>query len=433
MERLAPLVDLPAETLVKYLAGTVGVALFGSAVAFALIPSPPKIGVYSQPNKWYYLKYWTFFLLLKVRQWQNSRSAKGERGDAGFGKRSRNSVEDMDKIQELPKEHPKAVDAVYFNGASKDGCYFVGATARRHDNLIQTLLYIRFPDFGLLELPSLPDTCLLGEKPLSYAAGGLHIEVVEPMKRWRLSFKGLMRLIRCDGSRQEVPVSFRLDWLAYTPHFDFDTDLHQSILCDAIAREVWSRERFEDLKLAHQTHYEQFGEISGSVDIGGYGERRLQVQGVRDHSYGNLRDWGDLHRYAIQYLHLDDGKAICIGSICMPRTMTRLIIGYVFHPNGQLERVKSCDINLHELGEDGNDPTNFVINFTAGNTKYHLEGLVLDRPIFYMGWDWESRIHERMCTYKVNNVPGWGISEWCYRNHTGRPNTFKPKPDEPDA
>lgn len=37
----------------------------------------------------------------------------------------------------------QAVDAVYFNGGSKDGCYFVGATARRHDNLIQTLLYIR--------------------------------------------------------------------------------------------------------------------------------------------------------------------------------------------------------------------------------------------------------------------------------------------------
>lgn len=107
MEWLAALVDLPAETLVKYLAGTVGVALFGSAVAFALIPSPPKIGVYSQPNKWYYLKYWTFFLLLKVRQRQNSRRAKGETGDAGYGKRSRNSVEDMDRIQELPKEHPK--------------------------------------------------------------------------------------------------------------------------------------------------------------------------------------------------------------------------------------------------------------------------------------------------------------------------------------
>ena len=37
----------------------------------------------------------------------------------------------------------KAVDAVYFNGANKEGYFFVGATARRHEKLTQTLLYIR--------------------------------------------------------------------------------------------------------------------------------------------------------------------------------------------------------------------------------------------------------------------------------------------------
>jgi len=32
---------------------------------------------------------------------------------------------------------------VYFNGASASGQYFVAATARRHNGLVQTLLYIR--------------------------------------------------------------------------------------------------------------------------------------------------------------------------------------------------------------------------------------------------------------------------------------------------
>lgn len=48
----------------------------------------------------------------------------------------------------------------------------------------------------------------------------------------------------------------------------------------------------------------------------------------------------------------------------------RLIIGYVFHPNGQMDCVKSCDLHLHTMGEDGNDPTNFAINFTAGNVLW---------------------------------------------------------------
>ena len=41
---------------------------------------------------------------------------------------------------------------------------------------------------------------------------------------------------------------------------------------------------------------------------------------------------------------------------------------------------------------------------------------VLDRPKFYMGYEWEARIHERMVMYDVNGVKGWGISEWDYRS-----------------
>ena len=39
---------------------------------------------------------------------------------------------------------------------------------------------------------------------------------------------------------------------------------------------------------AHQTHYEQFGEISGVVHVDGYPDQQIKVQGVRDHSYGNF-------------------------------------------------------------------------------------------------------------------------------------------------
>ena len=37
---------------------------------------------------------------------------------------------------------------------------------------------------------------------------------------------------------------------------------------------------------AHQTHYEQFGKLSGIVNIEEFGQLELNVIGVRDHSYG---------------------------------------------------------------------------------------------------------------------------------------------------
>ena len=53
-----------------------------------------------------------------------------------------------------------------------------------------------------------------------------------------------------------------------------------------------------------------------------------------------------------------------------------------------------------------------------GETHYNLKGEVLDRPVFYMGEDWEAHIVERMCKFTVNGMSGWGISEWDYRSVT---------------
>ena len=53
----------------------------------------------------------------------------------------------------------------------------------------------------------------------------------------------------------------------------------------------------------------------------------------------------------------------------------------------------------------------------AGGVKYCMDIHVLGRPVFYMGQERESRIHERMCKYTVNDSAiGYGISEWCYRS-----------------
>lgn len=37
-------------------------------------------------------------------------------------------------------------------------------------------------------------------------------------------------------------------------------------------------------------------------------------------------------------------------------------------------------------------------------------------PHFYISKDWESKIYEGLCNFKVNGVDGWGATEWLYRN-----------------
>jgi len=50
------------------------------------------------------------------------------------------------------------------------------------------------------------------------------------------------------------------------------------------------------------------------------------------------------------------------GCICT----FRLIVGYVFDPDGSMHPINSCDLELDSVGEDGNDPVSYKLNFTTG-------------------------------------------------------------------
>ncbi|XP_005108219.1 uncharacterized protein LOC101853644 [Aplysia californica] len=378
--------------------------------------------IYTQPSFHYPIKYWIFRLVLWTRKiCQNQlrlRRQQASSSDAGYGVKSRNSPEEMDKLQELPQDMPKAVDAVYINGGNSEGVFMVTATARRQDNFVQTVLYLRIPSIGLLEMPTLPDTWLQDTASRSgFSGGGLTLTPISPMESWSITFDGTMRIAETGKS---VKVDFNLIWKAYTKCFDFDTDLHPHVMADGIARETWSREYFDTLKRAHQTHYEQFGEVSGILHIDGHPDQRIRVQGVRDHSYGNIRDWKYFHRYALNYAHLEDGSALCVGAICMPMSLSRLVVGYFFHPDGSMDAVSETDFEFYNWGEDGQPPEKLSLKFTAGGQKYDLTCEVIQCPIFYMGEDWDARIFERFCNYTVNGIRGWGISEWDYRNYDGK-------------
>ena len=50
---------------------------------------------------------------------------------------------------------------------------------------------------------------------------------------------------------------------------------------------------------------------------------------------------------------------------------------------------------------------------------------ILDHVDIYMGWKWEARLEERFASYVMDGLtPGWGVSEWNYRHHGGRPTNY---------
>lgn len=69
----------------------------------------------------------------------------------------------------------KAIDAVYFQGANKDGVYFVAATARRPHRVINGFVFLKVRYTRISSFYFVPDDLLLGWQSIRQkldAAGG---------------------------------------------------------------------------------------------------------------------------------------------------------------------------------------------------------------------------------------------------------------------
>lgn len=72
----------------------------------------------------------------------------------------------------------------------------------------------------------------------------------------------------------------------------------------------------------HQTHYEQHGDLHGQLIINGEA-LSMHLNGVRDHSYGEKREWKNFYRYILHFITLEDGTRISAGIVCAPLAFTR--------------------------------------------------------------------------------------------------------------
>ncbi|XP_041987767.1 uncharacterized protein LOC121739387 [Aricia agestis] len=381
----------------------------------------PLLGVYSQPGKWYYLKYVVFACIYYYRKYSRKNSAAGADGSAGQGVKAIVNPADMDRPQPL-SDDPKAFDAVFFISATEQqddkGAYVIAGCERRAMGMCNGLFYIGLPGKGLLCSKKIPDTVLFGAQIGEFGAEGLKITPVEPMKTWTVAYKGQMWYQ--NNPDKLVDVEFSGEWTASGKYFDYDTDLHPPAIIRSIAREPWTRKYFEGLRTAHQSHYEQFGNMKCKFTIDNE-DFQLTLPAFRDHSFGNRRDWSLMHRYIFHHIFLQNGVNISVGLICQPSTASRMEAGVVKLPSGEMVPVEWLEMELYQLGEGGTPPKDYAFRMKAGDEVYTVQVLVEYESIHYVSDEWEARMVERFCKFIVNGVPGRGVNEFHYRHTDGRP------------
>lgn len=403
--------------------------LLASIVYWLLAPSPqPLFGVYQQQNRWYWLKRAAFAVMFWLRARKKKgmfsqsestgRKEEGRPVDRGLGHTM--DPFDMECCQPL-LQHPYAMDSVYIGAYSEgSGHNFALRVARRSGRQAEIWLLMHVPGVGYLQHPVHPDTSIFNTDPNSFTAGGLRFDVVHPMQRWRVSYSGQLRVGPCNSLESKpdkfLDVRFTFQWDAFAPHFNYDSDLDPSLLGDAIARETWTKEYFERLHQNHQTHYEQWGELKGTMSIEGHETQQLRLKAIRDHSFG-VRRWTDFYRYIYCFLYIENGTTLQIGAVSQPGMLSHLKTGCLTYPTGEIATVTSLNLNLWEVGEtEQQPPSQWTLNFIADGISYELKVTAKQAGLLYHEADRGGIVHETFCDVTLNGRKGWGLSELFYRN-----------------
>ncbi|KAJ8965097.1 hypothetical protein NQ314_004385, partial [Rhamnusium bicolor] len=256
---------------------------------------PPIFGIYQRANGLYWLKVAFMYLVLSLRK---VKSAKKE---------EKSFYSDIERPQKLSL-HEKAIDAVYLTGGNKYGDYLAVGTARRKNLLVDGFLYLKInsSNLGLLESPKLPDSALYKtEDTEEFSAEGINIIPLEPMKKWRFTYEGKMK--EFNNRKQLHHVKIDGIWTSDLPLFNFDEDMDPLCMAKSMAYEKWSRTYFESLKASHQTHYEQFGVLQAAITIDKV-NYNVELDILRDHSFGMYRDWKQFKRYVLHFFSTEDGN-----------------------------------------------------------------------------------------------------------------------------
>ncbi|XP_073945229.1 uncharacterized protein [Choristoneura fumiferana] len=377
---------------------------------------PPLFGVYQQGNRTYWIKFIVIYLFLRTKQLivhlRRLRAVDTGRSDDGTIQ-----IHEQDEPLEQKYnlgDYPLAVDAVYYNGMTKEGSALVCGVARRARNEVDSFMYLKVAGEELLLTPLMPDTRVKQNdvEAGEYRAQGISITNFLPMRSWEIAYKGEMKT-KADAKKT---VELSVVWSAHFSHFNYDSQMSPRSMANDMAREPWSRDYFKLLQKYHQSHYEQMGHIEGSVTIDGK-TQNISMPCVRDHSFGKYREWRNFHRYVLHFIFLENGDCMAVGSVSQPAILSHLTIGYVCRKADQtIYPVKSSDFLLYQHGEDEIMPKDYGFTFKAGGEVYAIKVKVNSEDSFYIGKDREAKLYERWSTVQVNDVKGWACVEWHYNN-----------------
>ncbi|GAB6020862.1 hypothetical protein CHUAL_003512 [Chamberlinius hualienensis] len=318
-------------------------------------------------------------------------------------------------LRENPRNlssHKHAIDSIRITGYNKKGDVLCVEVTRRCNRVAEVSVYLRLSTGEEYQLPFQPDTAVFNTDGKSFSAAGLTLEVLEPLRRWRVCFNGYLRKTfpeTAAGVDNVVLAKLNLIWIPLLNYVSYPEDYDPELLANYFSTQnICSSRKFYN-SLWSQSH-EQFGQLKGFVCINGATESQINLRGLKTRLFGIDILENVQQRFSIEGV-LHTGSAFHVFLEHVKDGPPRFLSGYVIPScNMTVHHISQYQIDLDNICNDNFDPNTLTIKFTAGHTKYQLQVDVRKYKCHvYQGTDRQLSTNIYPCDFILNDKHGDGI------------------------
>ncbi|KAK2720217.1 hypothetical protein QYM36_004195 [Artemia franciscana] len=323
-----------------------------------------------------------------------------------------------EKEWEIEKPRPictnRCYDQIFVYGSDGKGTSLTVGMSRKLGRQAEVFLMLVLKDGTKYELPGAPDTSVFNTDEDIFSAAGILLEVIEPFRKWRICFNGLLKKTCCNDEERIVHLKLNAIWTAMCRPFDFASEFSPTLLAKAVARERWTNrtETWDDLCKMPWEAFDQWGTIYGTMEENGTHHEAFYLRGLRQRRYGNF-NMTTLRRNILLIGQSEEGVFFSLRGTCDTSRLLHEVQGHMYDPSGQVLPITRCDLDLAEIGHYAILPSRFSLRFTGGqNYRFHLsiQKLQLGTEVF-RGRPWIKKVQVALCDFTVNSSSGWGIVE----------------------
>ncbi|XP_046625841.1 uncharacterized protein LOC124307780 isoform X2 [Neodiprion virginianus] len=280
---------------------------------------------------------------------------------------------ELEELRKLSDEDSS--DSIQFYGIDQKGNFvFISLTRRRH-RTAELILQLSLADGRMYQLPNHPDSVIFNNVDRGWSAVGLKITPLEPWRRWRITFNGLLRNgIKRNYRQNEGKVEhvrFHFIYTASAPPLLWPKDWSPGLQADALAREPWKNPQWINMiKLNKTGGFDQWGTLAGQLIFEDSSSTELYLRGLRQRRWG-VHKPAQLHRTVDIVGVMYDGTMYCLGADSSKEGLTHMKFGHIRQANDIVFSIDQLDFDLGSYAEQReNIPTRYKVNFRGYGIAY---------------------------------------------------------------